>query len=39
MTIIKKTMEARHQWFTPAILAIWEAEIRKMVVPTWAKIL
>jgi hypothetical protein len=26
------TVKARHQWLTPAILATWEAEIRRIMV-------
>jgi hypothetical protein len=27
----KNKVEARHRWLTPVILAIWEAEIRRIV--------
>jgi hypothetical protein len=33
MAIMKKT-HARHQWLMPIILATWEAEIKKIVVPS-----
>jgi hypothetical protein len=29
---LKKATRARHQWLTPVILAIWDAEIRRIAV-------
>jgi hypothetical protein len=29
---IKKSRTAEHQWLMPVILAIWEAEIRRIMV-------
>jgi hypothetical protein len=27
-----KVLKSQHQWFTPEILAVWEAEIRRIAV-------
>jgi hypothetical protein len=32
LTLRIETLIARHQWFMPAILATWEAQIRRIIV-------